>query len=1307
MKSNFSIHVGLLLLAGGAVGTQATERFVALDGGHVAPFTSWADAATNIQVAIDVASDGDTVWVADGIYATGGKVMAGDLTNRIAVDKPILVRSLNGPHATTIQGAWHASSTNGFGAVRCAWLTNGATLSGFTLRGGATRSGVDSTGVATNSGGGVWSTSTSCLVTNCVIAENTAAYSGGGVYLGTVVSSVIRNNRVFNTNTGGNSYGGGAYSCILRNCALLGNELANTSNGSGGGAYGGAMTNCTVVGNIARSGGGLYLVGTPAAPAVNCIVWGNILNTYSGATNSSGVTFRYSCSSPLPSGTGNISVDPQFIGDGFHLLSDSPCRGTGTNLTSGLDIDGQWWSNPPSMGCDEWNAAAVISSAPRLMPGPNGQLQIVLSAAVGREPIAYSWLKDGASVAGENYGDLETVRLLVSKLGPADVGSYQVIASNAFGMATSAVVRVVVHCVDAAGASPLAPYADWASAATNIQTAIDAAAIGDIVLVTNGMYDTGGKVMAGDLTNRIALDKALIVMSVNGATTATIEGTPGLGGVNATLAPNGPQAVRCAWLGKDTILSGFTLRGGGTRISNGTFDVAIDCGGGIWCASQYGLVSYCVIQENSANFQGGGSYGATLNNCQIVLNGAGVRFPNRTYSGYGGGVYNAYLNNCLAKGNQAGQGGGTHTSVLSNCTVTGNSIATGSGRGTQDCTIRNSIVWNNFGSLSGDISGGSAEYSCAGNAVSGTSNITSNPLFLADGFHLSSASPCRGAASAAYTSGTDIDGQTWTNPPSMGCDQWLPEPLLLDFKMQTRQWNQFNFKTWVAGIESSPGYWFKDGAVLSESAHYTGAETTGLTVQGLSASDSGNYQLIVSNVFGMATSRVAQITVHFVSAGNPGAVPPYTNWQTAADTIQDAIDAATADDLILVTNGIYDRGGKPLYGEDTTNRIGIDRPLLVVSVNGPFQTVVEGRWDPVSTNGINAVRCALLSSNAGLAGFTLRNGATGTNGAGGGVSVYFDELVASCVISNNRASRAGGGYSGSYLNCWFINNSASGNGGGAYSVRGLNNCTIVGNTAGSLGGGTIFGLPMTNCIVWFNSAPSLPNTSSSMYNSCSPAPSGSGNITSDPQLVDGLHLAATSPCLGAGGAGLLSATDLDGDPWFTPPSMGCDEFNAATLVGSLLVTIESSTNVLVSHSLALTGRLVGRASSVVWDYGDGVVLTNGSYVTSHVWTNPGDYLVTFTAFNTDNPVGVSGTSVIHVDPIFAPTLSAASLASGTNFQFQFGGQPGANYWVEYATNLSPPITWLTLKSLTSTGGVEQIVDAKATNTARFYRVRAQ
>ena len=135
------LHLGRTLMLGFASvlvtsNCIAADRFVSPAGAHIAPFADWATAATNIQDAIDVSSPLDTIWVTNGIYAVGGRAVSGTLTNRVAVYKRLTVQSVNGPAATIIQGAWDPA-TNGPMAVRCLWITNGATLRGFTLRNGA------------------------------------------------------------------------------------------------------------------------------------------------------------------------------------------------------------------------------------------------------------------------------------------------------------------------------------------------------------------------------------------------------------------------------------------------------------------------------------------------------------------------------------------------------------------------------------------------------------------------------------------------------------------------------------------------------------------------------------------------------------------------------------------------------------------------------------------------------------------------------------------------------------------------------------------------------------------------------------------------------------------------------------------------------------------------------------------------------------------------------------------------------------------------------------------------------------------
>src|SRR5262249_23326395 len=142
--------------------------------------------------------------------------------------------------------------------------------------------------------------------------------------------------------------------------------------------------------------------------------------------------------------------------------------------------------------------------------------------------------------------------------------------------------------------------------------------------------------------------------------------------------------------------------------------------------------------------------------------------------------------------------------------------------------------------------------------------------------------------------------------------------------------------------------------------------------------------------------------------------------------------------------------------------------------------------------------------------------------------------------------------------------------GGAYSGT-LNNCTLTGNSAGDNGGGAVYAT-LNNCIVYFNTARlSGDNYDSSTLNYCCTTPFPSfcnGNLTSGPQLASPSHLSAGSPCRSAGSAAYVSGLDIDGEPWASPPSIGCDEYFSGSMTGALSVAILASfTNVAVGFGV--------------------------------------------------------------------------------------------------------------------------------------------
>jgi hypothetical protein len=372
----------------------ATVHYVDLDNANpTSPYLDWSTAATNIQDAIDVSAPGDTVLVTNGVYSGGGRVVYGSVTNRVAVTKPVTLRSINGPAATVIEGYQVPGSTNGPAAVRCAYLTNGAALIGITLANGATAIAGDLTREL--SGGGVWCESSSSLVSNCWLIGN-SAHQGGGGYSGTFRNCVIVSNTAY--------IGGGLGFSVATNCQLIANSAGNMGGGAdtatlkncllsqnaasmGGGTHLCGLDNCLVISNRAQMGGGIYgsaasgvhsstIVfntafqggGTWSSMLINCICYYNSATADPNWVSSS---LLYCCTVPITTGLGNITNEPAFMdnlnGD-VRLATNSPCINSGINrfVLSSVDLDehSRVVGGTVDLGAYEFqNPASVISYA--------------------------------------------------------------------------------------------------------------------------------------------------------------------------------------------------------------------------------------------------------------------------------------------------------------------------------------------------------------------------------------------------------------------------------------------------------------------------------------------------------------------------------------------------------------------------------------------------------------------------------------------------------------------------------------------------------------------------------------------------------------------------------------------------------------------------------------------------------------------------------------------------------------------------------------------------------------------------------
>ncbi len=558
----------------------------------------------------------------------------------------------------------------------------------------------------------------------------------------------------------------------------------------------------------------------------------------------------------------------------------------------------------------------------------------------------------------------------------------------------------------------------------SIQTAIDTAEVGDVIVLSQGTY-----------TETINFNgKAVTVRSSNPDDWDVIEATiiDANGEGDVVTFENGESSSALLW--------GLTVKGGDNAWHGGGIicgplaaptiknclitDNEGDNGAGFYCTDgAHPTLNGCRIIDNKATLRGGGAFikesTPTFINCSISNNDAGWT-EDGIVCGYksstiitgcsitkhqGAGLRSesdavVSLINCVIAENRPGLFF-TESSHLDarHCTIVRNrGTSLGSGLYFFDDGVRqikNSIIWNRGPEVFNESGTMEITYSCIQGGWPGTGNINALPDFVNanDGdYHLLDGSPCIDWGYPSVGVNSDLDGN-----PRPGTDG------LVD----------------MGAFESPAG--FLPGSLEHEP--------------------------------------------QVIYVGVSDATPTGESWSSALPTIAEALDVSNTSDEIWVRSGEYP---EPVDLEP------------FVQLYGGFAGTETSRSEqdfsqnPTVINGTGYVgRVVTLAEDSLVDGFTIEKG----------IAYVYDvtATIRNCVIRNSSSPHQGGGlyaFGGSLtITGCTIEHCQSEKGGGALfnscKEVALGNCRIVDNTATYSGGGFVaYQTPvrLMNCIIARNRA---------------------------------------------------------------------------------------------------------------------------------------------------------------------------------------------------------------------------------------------
>lgn len=626
---------------------------------------------------------------------------------------------------------------------------------------------------------------------------------------------------------------------------------------------------------------------------------------------------------------------------------------------------------------------------------------------------------------------------------------------------------------DSPNGSESAPY-------RSIQSAIDAAAEGDMVKVRPGVYDAGETAGPGGTLARVVIDKAITLESTDGKDRTFVIGQKG-NGPDGT----GAGAVRCVVIcnGAAAVVKGFTLADGHASGRNNDYEASF--GGCVlmtgnardaaataaYQANAQAFVVDSTVRDGSA-LRGGNVACGNLVRC-LVANGTAAS------SGCGSYNANSYLSVYIENGGAVNAGaiyGGTHVSAT--VQQSAGRFFAGYGVSCFNCVFVGEAVLHH----TVETAKPSFQFCVVPKDEVYATEASTEPQGI-----LASSVNCvlDAAATLAVPPFGDFRHvstvQAETARGTFGFNERIPEAFrTVDFAGNP-----------LVADKTAPCY---AGAIQTE---VCSAAPTGESAIVVRAGDFTKGRLCVNGtpVLLDGTCHFDGETVRISGVGNgdcrlayctdatgarcfPGAdgaitlkpkagkTPDLTGvfmkpvWADAANgddaaadgteakpyrTLQAAYEKAAASDetcrLVLAKPGDYDTGGAVPAGTSLSNRLCMTQGnVLVRSKAGRDVTFITGASSAESPdkfgNGPGAVRCLYLRSGW-VQGFTLRGGRTfkedvqDADRQGGGVYVGPGSTVnlaatapglRDCTVTNCSAVRVSAAYGGNYDNCLFVDN---------------------------------------------------------------------------------------------------------------------------------------------------------------------------------------------------------------------------------------------------------------------------------------------